>query len=329
MTTYRTFLDELVWQNVTTTRAFSLGLGAKTSEEGSITFGGVDTAKFAGGLAPVPIIPAEEAPDGVSRYWVQLEGISLSGPNGSAGEPYNGSQTAVFLDSGATLTLLPPALASSIAVDLGSPGEDEGGFYPVDCALIDMEGTLDFAFEGMTVKIPYREMIRELSNPERCYLGIMPSEEFALLGDTFLRSAYGMSIPITLPFAFIRSLGFPQVTPIILKRVANIPLVVFDPDDSMTYIAQYKNCGTMVRSLVSTDAIPAMYGVCGLTENSVPPTELEPESESDSNEADSAESGEGNEEANSGGREQTAGSGRVVAWSSWATVAVVAAWWLI
>lgn len=194
MTTYRTFLDELVFQNVTTTRAFSLGLGAKDSGEGSITFGGVDTAKFAGGLAPVPIIPGGEAPDGVSRYWVQLEGISLSPPNSSAGEAYNGSQTAVFLDSGATLTLLPPALASSIAADFGSPGEDEGGFFPVDCGLVGLEGTLDFIFEGVTVKVPYREMIRDLRNPERCYLGIVPSEEFALLGDTFLRSAYGMPV---------------------------------------------------------------------------------------------------------------------------------------
>lgn len=98
----------------------------------------------------------------------------------------------------------------------------------------------------------------------------------------------------------------------------------------MTYIAQYKTCGTMVRSLVSTDAIPALYGVCGLTENSILPTELEPEPESDSEEGDNAESGEeGDGDGGRGGGEQTAGSRRGEIRRSWAGVAIVAALWLI
>ena len=179
--TYRTLLDELVAQNITPTRAFSLGLGGK-------------------------IIPAGDSPDGVRRYWVQLEGIKLSPPGGGKTGPYIGLRTAVFLDSGATFTLLPPELVGAIARDFGAGEEDEEGLYPVGCGLVGMEGSLDFEFAGVVVIVPYGEIIRELRSPPRCYPGIGASEEFVIWGDTFLRSAYGM-LPLTLsPFHFPSSL---------------------------------------------------------------------------------------------------------------------------
>lgn len=112
--------------------------------------------------------------------------------------------------------------------------------------------------------------------------------------------------------------------------------MVFDPDDSMTYIAQYENCGSMVRSLVSIDVIPALYGACGLTDDSVLPTELEPESgpESESEEGDRGEGereGEGNGQVGgepaAGG--QTGESKRMEVTVHWASAVVVGAWWLI
>src|SRR5207244_2672361 len=98
-----------------------------------------------------------------------------------------------FLDSGATLTLLPTVLANSIAADFGAGETDVNGFYPVDCKFNDQPGTLDFAFSGVTIHVPYREVVRELQTSfgVQCFLGISPSDEFALLGDTMLRSAYG------------------------------------------------------------------------------------------------------------------------------------------
>jgi len=100
---------------------------------------------------------------------------------------------AVFLDSGATLTLLPQALADSIAADFGATGVDEDGFYPVACSLAALNGTMNFDFPGVTIKVPYKELIRQIAtSPPSCYLGIVPNSDFVLLGDTFLRSAYGM-----------------------------------------------------------------------------------------------------------------------------------------
>lgn len=134
-----------------------------------------------------------------------MKGMSLEAPN-KPSRKYPGSSTPVFLDSGATLSLLPRALTDLIAADFGSAGEDENGFYGVDCKFVGYEGTLDFEFEGVTIRVPYREIIRELSNPPRCYLGIVASDDFILLGDTFLRSAYGEFCALSLSFSLYLSL---------------------------------------------------------------------------------------------------------------------------
>lgn len=192
-TDYKNFVDQLAAQGVTHTKAFSLALGSKADEEGVIIFGGVDTAKFQGSLASLPIVPADESPDGVARYWVNMKSIALSPPKGKGpSTTFRQTSMAVFLDSGSTLTLLPPSVVAEIAQGLGSSGMDSSGYYVVDCDLADEDGSIDFSFDGVTISVPYSEMIRQVSSlPPQCYLGMMGSTEFALLGDTFLRSAYG------------------------------------------------------------------------------------------------------------------------------------------
>src|SRR5205807_91941 len=109
----------------------------------------------------------------------------LTPPSGHS-RPYSGSSTPVFLDSGSTMTLLPPNLTAAIAKDFAAQPPDASGFLQIDCSLMNVNGSLDFAFEGVTVKVPYKELMRMIpSNPPTCFLGIMPSEQFTLLGDTF------------------------------------------------------------------------------------------------------------------------------------------------
>ena len=191
-TRYRNFVDELAAQNATKVKAFTVALGSKVEREGVVVFGGVDTSRFAGTLARLPIIPAEQSPDQVPRYWVDMESLTLSPPGGKS-QTYADSAIPVFLDTGATMTLLPAALARAVARDFGSSGEDANGFYEVSCDLHEtVNGTLDFAFAGTTVRVPYRELIRYVAgSPPSCFLGISPSDDFTLLGDTFMRSAYG------------------------------------------------------------------------------------------------------------------------------------------
>ncbi|KAK3313697.1 aspartic peptidase domain-containing protein [Apodospora peruviana] len=193
-TRYLNFVDQLKLQNATRVKAYTLALGSKEAEEGVIVFGGVDTSKFGGGLTRLPIIAADQSPDRVPRFWVGMNSISFTSPAGETRE-YANTSMPVFLDSGSTMTLLPPELTAEIGRDFGAPFPDSNGFFRVDCALAEMNGTLNFAFEGVTISVPYKELIREVpGTPPACFLGITPSSSFVLLGDTFLRSAYSMSV---------------------------------------------------------------------------------------------------------------------------------------
>ncbi|KAB5513339.1 aspartic peptidase domain-containing protein [Coniochaeta sp. 2T2.1] len=230
-TRYRNFVDELSVQNATKVKAFTVALGSKDEEEGIIVFGGVDTSRFSGKLARLPIIPAEQSPDGVPRYWVQMNSLTLMPPSGRA-RAYANSSMAVFLDSGATMTLLPAPLAEAVAKDFGSVGADANGFYEVGCELEDLPGTLDFAFAGTTIKVPYRELIRNVpTNPPTCFLGITPSEDFTLLGDTFMRSAYA----------------------------------TFDLENNAVWMTQAtSNCGSTPAALQNMSVMPTLTGTCNV-----------------------------------------------------------------
>lgn len=255
-TKYNNFIDELADQGVTETKAFSVALGSKAEGGGVIVFGGVDTGKFKGSLASLPIISAGSAPDGVARYWVELDSISLTAPSGR-NKKWDSTSFPVFLDTGATLTLLPPSVVEAIAADFGSDGQDDAGFYNVDCSLVNEAGTVDFAFDGVTVKVPYKEIIREFggSNPT-CYLGISPSEDYALLGDTFLRSAY----------------------------------VVFDLDSDTVFMAQYENCGSDVSSIESSGDLDGLRGSCGGSNDDNDEEEEEEDNNEEDDQATSSES---------------------------------------
>ncbi|KAH6661329.1 aspartic peptidase domain-containing protein [Truncatella angustata] len=226
---YKNFVDELQAQGVTDTKAFSLALGSKSEQEGVIIFGGIDTGKFAGPLVSQPIIPAEQAPDGVPRYWIDMDYLSITPPSGKE-QKYANSTMAVFLDSGATLTLLPQVLADTIAADFGATGTDSNGFYLVDCSLNNLGGTVNFAFPGVTIHVPYKEIIRELATSfgTLCYLGITPNEDFVLLGDSMLRSAYA----------------------------------VFDQTGNAIHLAQYVNCGTNEKEISTSLNISSLTGDC-------------------------------------------------------------------
>ncbi|RWA10644.1 hypothetical protein EKO27_g4462 [Xylaria grammica] len=223
-------VDQLADQGATNTKAFSLALGSKSEQQGVIIFGGLDTSKFSGTLQTQPIIPARNSPDGVPRYWINMQTLSITPPSGQT-KQYANTSMAVFLDSGATLTLLPTRLANTIASDFGVETADSDGFYPVDCKFKDQPGTLDFAFAGVTIRAHYREVIREIQSITgvQCYLGISPSEDFVLLGDTMLRSAYA---------------------------------AVFDQTNNAIHIAQYSNCGSNEKEITAQMDLGSVKGDC-------------------------------------------------------------------
>ncbi|KAH8899082.1 acid protease [Thozetella sp. PMI_491] len=238
-TKYKNFIDELQAQNTTKVKAYTLALGSKDEQEGVIVFGGVDTSKFAGGLAKLPIIPAAQSPDQVPRYWVNMNSISLSPPSGK-NKTYTGSNVPVFLDSGSTMTLLPSSLSSAIAADFGNARADANGFYQVDCSLTSVQGTLDFAFDGTTIHVPYKELVRVVGSGSSatCFLGISPSSSFTLLGDTFMRSAY----------------------------------TVFDLEGNNVWMTQAASCGSTPAALNTVDVLATLQGACGTSRSVTSPS---------------------------------------------------------
>ncbi|KAK7698540.1 hypothetical protein SLS64_012408 [Diaporthe eres] len=239
-TRYPNFVDELATQNQTKVKAYSVALGSKDEGEGVIVFGGVDTSKFAGSLATLPIVPAADSPDGVPRYWISMNNMSITPPSGNR-KMYPNSSMDVFLDTGSTLTLLPQSICDQLGADFGSSGLDESGFYPVDCNLADLAGTIDFDFNGVEIKVPYNEFIRSSSGSfgqMSCVLGITPSESFTLLGDTFMRSAYA----------------------------------VFDLETNAIHMQQYTNCGSTPAAIASAADLTTLEGKCSTPRTMVPGT---------------------------------------------------------
>ncbi|KAL1878582.1 hypothetical protein VTK73DRAFT_7760 [Phialemonium thermophilum] len=227
-TRYKNFIDELSAQNAVKVKAFTIALGGKDVQEGVIVFGGVDTSRFSGTLTRLPIIPAANSPDNVPRYWIDMQSVRLTAPSGRT-RTYANSTLPVFLDSGATMTLLPADLAAAIAADFGATATDSGGFYPVDCDLTKTNGSLDFVFNGVTIQVPYNELIRTIdSTPPSCFLGISQSNDFTLLGDTFMRSVYA----------------------------------TFDLDNNVIWMAQAANCGSTPAALANSNVLSTLTGAC-------------------------------------------------------------------
>ncbi|EHK18859.1 uncharacterized protein TRIVIDRAFT_88928 [Trichoderma virens Gv29-8] len=211
---YPTIIDNMVSQNVIPVPAFSLYLNDLQTSQGAILFGGVDTDKFHDGLATLPLqpLPANVATtQEIVMYNVQLNGFTASGVDTPA---VNGS---AILDSGSTLTLLPDAVAQSLWKKYGVINLQGLPIPFVDCGKANTkDATFNFKFTNKTIKVPIDEMVINnlasiqgeiMSDPTLsslfkgwsgvCTFGIsstrnygIRTDNFILLGDTFLRSAY-------------------------------------------------------------------------------------------------------------------------------------------
>ncbi|POS69200.1 candidapepsin-8 [Diaporthe helianthi] len=213
---YSNFVDQLATQGVTKTRVFSVALGTSDTAGGNIIFGGVDTKKFSGSLATSTI--QSPAYGDIQRYSIQMNGLTFK--SGSTSNKYSGSDLSVVLDTGSSLCLLPTSVVSSMAEDFNAKQDASSGLLIVSCSFQNTDGSLDFEFDGVTVSVPFSEFILSAGG-NQCILGVQAVESnsgiTALLGDTFLRSAY----------------------------------VVFDQDQNKISMAQYVDCGTNEQVIAS------------------------------------------------------------------------------
>lgn len=102
-----------------------------------------------------------------------------------------GYSLAVILDSGTSLSYVPQALFNLILADFPGAVAQSDGSYTVPCSFASESGTMNFGFGSVIINVPYSQFILQPS-AGTCYLGVLPtSNTIPILGDTFLRGAYG------------------------------------------------------------------------------------------------------------------------------------------
>ncbi|KAB8304531.1 hypothetical protein EYC80_003917 [Monilinia laxa] len=229
-TGYYNIIDQLALQGLTKTRAFAIDLGNVNTASGSIIFGGMDTKKYYGSLIKNPIIPFYASPDGYPRYWINMTYFGVTFPD-DLPMNFTGPNYAkpVIVDSGSTLSYLPPSLVTAMLVYFPGWVNKGGGLYTIPCSFRNILGTMDFGFAGKIIRVQLAQFI--WFNGATCYGPIANAAEKtdAILGDTFMRGAY----------------------------------VVFDQDNANVHIAQAASCGSNIVPITSgTDGVPSVTGAC-------------------------------------------------------------------
>lgn len=221
---YSNLVTSLVDQSLIATTAYSLYLNDYYSSTGSILFGGVDTEKFIGNLVTVPILPDSQSKN-YSSFTVGLTALSFVSSNGTT---YNQSLSSEdgtldsILDSGTTLTYLPDALATELFDAIGAYQYSSFG-ESSSIALVDCGLGVDFTFrinDTVAITVPSEELVidafagyqdtlpDDVPFNSTCLFGIqsigdtsaesgggggsgsIKEADYAILGDTFLRSVY-------------------------------------------------------------------------------------------------------------------------------------------
>ncbi|KAF5092260.1 hypothetical protein D0Z00_004669 [Geotrichum galactomycetum] len=194
--TYANFPVRLAQAGIINTPAYSLWLNDINANEGNILFGGVDHAKYSGDLISVPVLKASASATKPTSFTIAFNSLKYTS-DGSSQELLSNTIEAL-LDSGTTLSYFPKNVAADLLAAFNSSYSSQLGYYLQSC---NLEGSLDYSFNGANISVPFESLLLPVTSRGRqayfsngdpvCAIGIVPgSYSFALLGDTFLRSAY-------------------------------------------------------------------------------------------------------------------------------------------
>jgi hypothetical protein len=171
--------------------AYSVYLDDWNADTGVLLFGGIDTDKYTGDLYTVPIV--DFVLDGTNYGKVSFTvDATVSANGGSASESFSG-----VLDTGTSLTYLPPSIVKTIAKDLGATYSSSYEAYIFE-STPSSDIYVTYSFSGAEIKVPASELVLPASDlgitgDSTPILTIFPNSQadgYTLLGDTFLRSAY-------------------------------------------------------------------------------------------------------------------------------------------
>jgi hypothetical protein len=192
---YNNIPAQMVAQGLINSNAYSLFLNDLNASTGNILFGGVDTARYNGPLATLPL---QEVGGSVSQFPITLTELSF----GNVVIAKN-LALAIALTSGDTLTYLPNELAQAVIQEAGAYFDQISGAAFIACSQASDPRTLNFTFSSATITIPMSELVLDLFENDSdpvfiggqgtlgCAFGIAPALDTPIqLGASFMRSAY-------------------------------------------------------------------------------------------------------------------------------------------
>jgi hypothetical protein len=212
-------------QGLINSRVFALDLRHSEDSEGALIYGGIDRSKYIGALETVDIIRGE---GGEYRLATRLNSLGVTMGGRTRNIRVSRDDSNVMLDSGTTLTRMHMSVARPILQELNAQNDGEG-FYKTDCRNRDIDATIDFGFGDKVIRVALTDFILELG-PGTCYIGLVPTTDQQILGDSVLRAGY----------------------------------FVFDWDNEKIHLAQAANCGDddIIAVGSGSDAVPSETGKC-------------------------------------------------------------------
>ncbi|EAW08588.1 pepsin-like aspartic protease [Aspergillus clavatus NRRL 1] len=191
---YANLPQAMVEQGLIKSNAYSLWLNDLDASTGSILFGGVNTEKYVGDLQSLPI---QRVNGGYSEFVIALTGIALESESRHSVYSSDALPAAVLLDSGSSLTYLPDPVVESLYNDLKISYEPSSGVGYLPCHMAGNNINITYTFSRPSITVPIDELVLDAGDlrfrdgARACIFGIVPAgDSTAVLGDTFLRSAY-------------------------------------------------------------------------------------------------------------------------------------------
>ena len=216
-----------------------LTIFATDAKKGTILFGGVDSAKYTPPLIGVPIIKSPTS-NVYERLFIEFTSLSFKDPSGNVTLTDDNTVTLAVLDSGSTGSSVPKPLADKIFSYFGARMEFGAPFLPCNLATADVSLTFGFGgANGPKITVPIAALVSP-SDPteqyhfadgtEACKLLVSyAQDDYLVLGDSFLRSAYAVYDLDNHQIALAQSNlspGAPDITEIEGNAIPNVASVV-------------------------------------------------------------------------------------------------------
>lgn len=197
--TYENLPIRLKTLGITNSVSYSVYLNDTDASDANILFGALDHARYSGDLVTLPLVNSQETKSYSKPIELQvtLNSVSIGGTNDDVQTQIASGAAAALLDTGTTLTYMPPSVLQSAlnALDVKYSSSISG--YVTDCSN-GSNTQITFNFQGQEITVPLSSFLVSLtttsgSSSSYCMVGILSSGTGStdfILGDSFLRYVY-------------------------------------------------------------------------------------------------------------------------------------------